>query len=133
MQYRWNCACCDKEFDSLPLDWGFAAPDHWVGLSDEEKTRLGRLTSDTCTIKHEEGRHIFIRGCLEIPIIGCDERLVWGVWVSVSEQSFARILELWTWPSRKTSRRASAGSATASRAIRTPCICRPISVSEMTG
>jgi hypothetical protein len=95
VDYRWTCTCCNQEFDSLPLDYGFQAPDYWVGLSEEDRKRLGRLTPDICTIKHEDGRHIFIRGCLEIPIIGCEEQLVWGVWVSVSEQSFARILELW--------------------------------------
>ncbi|HEX4570880.1 MAG TPA: DUF2199 domain-containing protein [Dongiaceae bacterium] len=98
MQYRWTCTCCNKEYDSLPLDYGFQAPDYWVGLSEEERNRLGRLDRDVCTVRHEDGRHIFIRGCLEIPIIGSDERLVWGVWVSVSEQSFARILELWDLP-----------------------------------
>ena len=101
MDYRWTCTCCNQEFDSLPLDYGFQAPDYWVGLSEEEKKRLGRLTSDICTIKHEDGRHIFIRGCLEIPIIGSDEQLVWGIWVSVSEQSFARILDLWDLRVRK--------------------------------
>jgi hypothetical protein len=95
VDYRWTCACCNQQHDSLPLDYGFEAPDYWVELSEEEKKRLGRLTPDICTIRHEDGRHIFIRGCVEIPIIGCEEQLVWGVWVSVSEQSFARILELW--------------------------------------
>src|SRR5690348_16585212 len=67
VDYRWTCGCCDKQFDTLPLDIGFTAPDHWVGLSEEERQRLGGLTPDICTIKTEEGRQIFIRGCLEIP------------------------------------------------------------------
>ena len=98
MDYRWTCGCCNQQFDTLLLDIAFTAPHHWVGLSEDERQRLGRLTSDICTIKTDDGRQIFIRGCLEIPIIGHDELFVWGVWVSVSEQSFARILELWDAP-----------------------------------
>jgi len=30
----------------------------------------------------------FVRGCLEIPVQGAEEPLVWGVWVSLSEPSF---------------------------------------------
>ena len=36
----------------------------------------------------------FIRGCLEIPVLGADEPLVWGVWVSLSEQSFSAWLKV---------------------------------------
>ena len=55
----------------------------------------GKLDSDVCII---EGKDIFVRGCLEIPIIGHKDCFIWGVWVSVSEASFARILELWDAP-----------------------------------
>jgi hypothetical protein len=41
-------------------------------------------------------RDFFVRGCLEIPIIGRDDRFVWGMWVSVSETNFHRILDLWS-------------------------------------
>jgi len=38
---------------------------------------------------------IFVRGCLEIPIIGQQDSFIYGVWESVSKASFARIVELW--------------------------------------
>jgi hypothetical protein len=98
VEYRWTCACCNKQFDSLPLDYGFRAPDHWLALSDEERQKLGRITDDVCLIDTEEGRQIFIRGCLEIPIVDHDDLFTWGVWTSVSEKSYARILELWNSP-----------------------------------
>ena len=49
-------------------------------------------------IEAEDGRQIFVRGCLEIPIIGQDEVFIWGAWTSVSAKSFARIEELWSSP-----------------------------------
>ncbi len=32
----------------------------------------------------------FVRGCLEVPIIGEDEPFVWGVWVTLSKENFER-------------------------------------------
>jgi hypothetical protein len=98
VEYRWTCACCNKQFDSLPLDYGFNAPDHWVELSEEQQQTRGLIDSDVCMIEDEDGRHIFVRGCIEIPIVGQDEIFVWGVWVSVSSESFERIYELWQGP-----------------------------------
>lgn len=81
MNHVWVCGCCNKQFDHLPLDVAFTAPDHWLGLTEAE-----------------DGRQIFVRGCLEVPIIGQDEVFIWGAWTSVSAKSFARIRELWDSP-----------------------------------
>ncbi len=97
MNHRWVCGCCNKEFDGLPLDVAFTAPEHWLGLTEAERSR-GRLNADVCMIEARDGRQIFVRGCLEIPIIGQDEVFMWGVWTSVSAKSFARIEELWSSP-----------------------------------
>ncbi len=43
-----------------------------------------------------DGEHHFIRGCLELPVIGSKEKLVFGVWVSLSEASIRRAAELWS-------------------------------------
>ncbi len=43
-------------------------------------------------------RDFFVRGCLEIPIIDRDDCFRWGVWVSVSKESFDRVLDLWNAP-----------------------------------
>jgi len=92
VNYRWTCGCCGKQFDSLPLDWACKAPDHWFQISEEERAK-GKLDSDVCRI---DGVGIFVRGCLEIPIQGTGEKFIYGVWVSVSQESFERIVELWT-------------------------------------
>jgi len=92
MDHAWICRCCGKQFDTLPLDFACQAPDHWFQIPESERALRGKLDSDVCLL---DDRDIFVRGCLEIPIIGQDDCFIWGVWVSVSEASFARILELW--------------------------------------
>ncbi len=95
MDHAWTCGCCGKQFRTLPLDFACTAPDHWLQIPESERHRRGKLDCDVCTI---DGENIFVRGCLEIPIIGEDDKFIWGVWVSVSKDSFARILELWAAP-----------------------------------
>lgn len=90
MQYAWTCSCCGKQFDALPLDWAFDAPAYWSGIPESERPARGKLSSDFCTADE----HFFIRGCLEIPILGTDDRFVWGVWVSQSQASFERAMEI---------------------------------------
>jgi hypothetical protein len=90
MQYAWTCACCGKQFDTLPLDWAFDAPSYWNDIPEGERAARGKLSSDFCVVDE----HFFIRGCLQVPIIGFDDRLVWGVWVSQSAASFQRAQEL---------------------------------------
>jgi len=36
-----------------------------------------------------------VRGCVEIPVHDEEEPFIWGVWVSLSEKSFNRFLELY--------------------------------------
>jgi hypothetical protein len=44
--------------------------------------------SDQCIIDQEE---FYIRGCLEIPIIGTSEVFLWGLWARVKETAFDEI------------------------------------------
>jgi hypothetical protein len=91
MDHAWTCRCCGRQFNSLPLDFACEAPDHWLQIPEPERQYRGRLGSDVCIIDKD----IFVRGCLEIPIIDHDDIFIWGVWTSVSKESYARILELW--------------------------------------
>lgn len=93
MQYAWNCGCCGKQFDSLPEGYAFKAPDQWAAIPEPERATRGMCDTDVCRIR---GVGVFVRGCIEVPVIGTDEPFVWGVWMSVSEQSMSRIVELWT-------------------------------------
>jgi len=92
MDYAWTCQCCGKQFSTLPLDFACKVPDYWLGIPEAEREARGKLSSDVCMV---DNTYIFVRGCLEIPVIDTDDKFVWGVWVSVSKQSFKRIDDLW--------------------------------------
>lgn len=95
MNHAWTCGCCGKQFNTLPLDFASRAPDHWFQIQEDQRQSRAKLTSDVCVIDEKD---FFVRGCLEIPIIGHADCFTWGVWVSVSKESFMRIQELWDAP-----------------------------------
>lgn len=72
------------------------APDVWSESFAGDSASM--LSSDQCIIKNE---HFFIRGLIEIPVIDSDVAFSWGVWVSLSRDSFARALDLWETPGRE--------------------------------
>jgi hypothetical protein len=92
MNYTWTCSCCGKQFNELPLDIGCDAPDPWLSLKATEREMRGYINRNFCVIDKED---FFVRGCLDVPIIGHDDVFSWGVWVSVSKKSFDKIVELW--------------------------------------
>jgi hypothetical protein len=95
MEMAWTCRCCGRQFDTLPTGWSWAKPDLWAETPEALRQPASRLDSDLCRMEFGDRTHHFIRGTLEIPIIGTDDVLSWGVWSSLSERSFERALELW--------------------------------------
>jgi hypothetical protein len=93
VDYAWTCGCCGRSFNTLPMAYAVTAPPNWNGLPEAERATRAELTDDLCTIDDTEH---YIRGCLEIPVSDSSESLVWGVWVSVSKESFEYILDRWT-------------------------------------
>lgn len=94
---RWTCSRCGAEHEGVPLDWAYDAPIYWDGGRADDD----RLTEDLCTWTDDVGdRNYFIRGVLEIPIVETGERLGYGVWSSLSKDSFRRIVDLWEGPAR---------------------------------
>jgi hypothetical protein len=95
MDYAWTCHCCGKQFNGLPMDYGFDAPLYWHQIPEAERSDRARLDSDVCVI---DGTDFFIRGCIELPVVGLEQRFVWGAWVSLSRDSMDRAFELWNEP-----------------------------------
>ncbi|MEU9044493.1 MULTISPECIES: DUF2199 domain-containing protein [unclassified Kitasatospora] len=56
------------------------------------------LSSDRCVI---EAQHYFVKGLIEIPVIGSSDVFSWGVWVSLSRENFSRAADLWDTPGRE--------------------------------
>ena len=76
LRYQWTCKCCGRQHDELPLDWSAKAPDHYLAIPEDERPARTRLSKDFCTI---DGKAFYLRGAIEIPIIGRADRFAWAV------------------------------------------------------
>lgn len=84
---KYNCSTCGEFHDELPAI-GFKTPYYFDILSAEDKINIAEVSSDFCVITHPEQTDRFIRGVLTIQINDACENLDYGIWVSLSEQSF---------------------------------------------
>jgi len=93
----WTCSVCGEQHVGMPFDWAFAEPAYWTGPQSADDF----LDDDLCSWVDAGGtRCYFIRGTLELPVVDEDETFVYGVWSSLSESSFKRVLDLWEDPAR---------------------------------
>jgi hypothetical protein len=92
------CRTCGKYHPELPMDFAVDFPYPYLAIPVEERSARCYLTSDVCVI---DAKEFFIRGCLEIPVADGPRPFVWGVWVSLSEKSFKRVVELWDYDGRE--------------------------------
>jgi hypothetical protein len=81
----------------------FAAefPDQYANMGREDRDARAVISSDQCIIDQE---WFFIRGCLEIPIVGSGDIFLWGLWTSVREEVFDALSECWELKGREQSR-----------------------------
>jgi len=90
MGFEFRCQTCGEIHAGAP-GFGAFAPLSYYAIPEAERASRCDLGSDHCVI---DRAHFFVRGCLEIPVHGADEPLVWGVWVSLSEHSFGAWLKV---------------------------------------
>lgn len=79
-----HCSQCNSTHDQIPAFHSDRPSQYWDVPEDKREADV-YLTSDACVIAE---RFFFVRGLLEIPIIGHNENFTWGVWVSLSEANF---------------------------------------------
>jgi len=105
----WTCSRCGAVHEGIPFSFAWGAPDHWAWVPESERAERGECHDDVCWIVDDAGdlAH-FMRGTIEIPILDPEDpgdedqsSFVFGVWASVSEPSFERILELDEQPERE--------------------------------
>jgi hypothetical protein len=90
-----ECSCCHQHHDELPLAYDTFAPAYWHdGLTGQPDSILG---DEQCVIDRE---HFFVKARLILPTLDTDDDFEWGVWISLSKASFARVTELWDKPER---------------------------------
>jgi hypothetical protein len=93
----WRCQRCGEEHEGLPLDWAFVAPAYWDGPQSDDDW----LSEDLCVWTDDAGDlNYFIRGVLYVPVLHSEQMLGYGVWSSLSRESFERIYDLWDDPKR---------------------------------
>jgi hypothetical protein len=88
----YKCATCGEQHNEVPLSFGADFPDMYANMKREERDVRAVIGSDQCIIDRQ---WFFLRGCLEIPIIGSDEVFLWGLWVSLREADFDEISDSW--------------------------------------
>lgn len=90
------CSRCGKYHDEPPLSYGFTAPAYWSQEYTADPD--SGLDEELCVIRNE---HFFILGNIDIPIAGEDGVFSWTAWVSLSQQNFARAVDLWSTSGRE--------------------------------
>ncbi len=84
----YTCTSCGEKHEDMPA-LCFVTPAPYDQLSEEERIAYqAECDSDFCIIRYPDQTDRFIRAVLLIPIIGHEETLEYGVWVSVSKKSF---------------------------------------------
>ncbi len=98
---RWKCGTCEEWHEGPCLDFGISEPHYW-SKNCEPGTRWDVLPSgvfdtscktfldeDYCAIDDD---NFFVRGIIQLPIIGTAETFNWGVWGSLSRSNFEILL-----------------------------------------
>ena len=86
--FEFRCGSCGELHRGAP-SFAYDKPVYYFEVPEAERGARVHGDADTCVIDDEL---FFIRTILEIPIIGSAEPFTWGVWVSQSQESFARYL-----------------------------------------
>jgi len=81
----------------LPLSYAADFPDSYSWLNQKERKERALISSDQCIIDNEK---YFLRGLVELPIIGFNECFLWGVWACIWKEPFDEIGKHWETPGR---------------------------------
>lgn len=74
------------------MSFGAEAPYDYYLVPAEDREARTMLGSDQCLI---DDQRCYVRGQLELPVVGSDQVFTWGVWLEVPLASFERMDELW--------------------------------------
>jgi len=94
----WKCATCAESHVGVPMSFAAEFPDMYANIKGEERDTRALIGSDQCVIDRQ---WFFLRGCLEVPILGSEEPFVWGLWVSVKEEVYDQVSDSWTHEGRE--------------------------------
>jgi hypothetical protein len=92
---KWECTACGQTHTGI-FDVAFDKPAVWpddnvpISNADLAPGLTHFLSDDFCVLDNE---HYFVRCVLELPILGADQALGFGVWSSLSRDNFGRYVE----------------------------------------
>jgi len=86
------CSVCGEHHDERLLDIRLGLPQDIHVLGDAARARRAWLADDFAVLDDER---FFVRGLLELPIPGLDDRFAYGTWVEVSMADFQELLRHW--------------------------------------
>ncbi len=84
---KYICATCGLEHEGRP-SIAFESPYNYDMLNDDDKKSLAELSDDFCVIQHPEQTDRFVRAVLRQKVNDDCQTLDYGVWVSLSEESY---------------------------------------------
>jgi hypothetical protein len=77
------CEICGQFHAGQYISFACDCPDHYASLTENEKDHA-HLGTDDCVIGDEH----YLRGIIELPIVGVDEPFLWGVWGRVWKKDY---------------------------------------------
>ncbi|MBZ5505324.1 MAG: DUF2199 domain-containing protein [Acidobacteriia bacterium] len=86
------CATCKQFHSGLPTSYAADFPDSYASIDEKEREQRALIGSDQCIVDNEM---YFIRGLVEVPIIGFQEFFLWGLWASIWKEAYGEINEHW--------------------------------------
>jgi hypothetical protein len=88
------CAQCGTFHDPGELEIGFSRPDVIADLDDAARAAMARDSDDLC---QHAGRY-YVRGVLEVPVLGEDEAFGFGAWAELAKADFETLVRRWDDP-----------------------------------
>ena len=97
---RARCPTCGEEHDLSEFEPTYRRPDAYLEVPEDERAFRTIAGKDDCRVRDADdtNRRFFLRVMLPVPVRGTVAPCNWGVWVEVTESSFARTHELWDAP-----------------------------------
>src|ERR1700743_642360 len=86
------CNICKQFHPNLPISYGYNEPNNYIAVPVDERQHRAILGPSQCVIDQQQ---YFVRGLIELPIIGLPEMLLWGVWATVWKEDFIEIDDHW--------------------------------------
>ena len=87
-----TCEACGETHAGETRDIRLGLPQPIFLLDDADRRRRAWLAEDAAVLDDER---FFVRGLLELPIVGEDGYFGYGAWIEVAPPDFTRLMELW--------------------------------------